>query len=315
MTANRTLVANFTSITHQITTSSSPGNGGSTSGGGTYNAGANVTVTANPASGWQFVNWTENGSQVSANASYSFSASANRTLVANFTSPTCTLTLQQTTGGTLGVTSGSLTGTCGRQVSVQAAATSGYSFTGWSDGTPATTNPYTITLSTDKTLSGTFVVIPATCTLTLSASSGGVAAYLNGTTATGACGRSVTLQASANSGFIFAGWSDGTQANVNPNTLVLTRDLSLQALFVSPGTVVSKLIDVFLGKQSALLQIEMAFADQHGNKNGTVDLGDLVGLLDQFPNAARIAPDVYQQILSSPNATRIKLPVSKGKVP
>ena len=43
-----------------------------------------MTVTATPASGYSFTNWTENGSVVSASASYTFTSTANRTLVANF---------------------------------------------------------------------------------------------------------------------------------------------------------------------------------------------------------------------------------------
>ncbi len=43
-----------------------------------------MTVTATPNAGYSFVNWTESGTQVSTNASYNFTASTNRTLVANF---------------------------------------------------------------------------------------------------------------------------------------------------------------------------------------------------------------------------------------
>ena len=91
ITGNRTLVANFTQITYTISTSSNPTAGGTTSGGGTFNSGASVTVTATPATGYQFVNWTESGSQVSTSASYTFTVTGNRTLVANFTQITYTV--------------------------------------------------------------------------------------------------------------------------------------------------------------------------------------------------------------------------------
>ena len=71
---------------YTITTSSSPGNGGTTSGGGTFAAGTSRTVTASPNSGFTFANWTENGSVVSTSASYTFTLNSNRNLVANFTS-------------------------------------------------------------------------------------------------------------------------------------------------------------------------------------------------------------------------------------
>ena len=85
VTANRTLVANFSQLSYTVSTSSSPSGGGSTSGGGTYNYGNEVTVTATPATGYQFVNWTQGGSSVSTNSSYTFTVAGNRTLVANFT--------------------------------------------------------------------------------------------------------------------------------------------------------------------------------------------------------------------------------------
>ena len=83
-TENRTLVANFAVITYTINLSANPTTDGTVSGGGTYNHGASVTAKAEANEGYKFVNWTENGNQVSTNASYNFTATANRTLVANF---------------------------------------------------------------------------------------------------------------------------------------------------------------------------------------------------------------------------------------
>ncbi len=57
----------------------------STTGGGGYNYGASVTVTAVPAVGYLFANWSEDGSAVSTNPSYSFTVSRSRSLLANFT--------------------------------------------------------------------------------------------------------------------------------------------------------------------------------------------------------------------------------------
>ncbi|PKL87054.1 MAG: hypothetical protein CVV23_17370, partial [Ignavibacteriae bacterium HGW-Ignavibacteriae-2] len=57
-----------------------------TNGGGTYDAGVSVNVTATPNVGYTFTNWTESGIEVSTNASYTFAINANRTLVANFKS-------------------------------------------------------------------------------------------------------------------------------------------------------------------------------------------------------------------------------------
>ncbi len=47
------------------------GSGGTVSGGGTFEGGSTVTVTATPDSGYRFVRWTEDGKEVSTDASYS----------------------------------------------------------------------------------------------------------------------------------------------------------------------------------------------------------------------------------------------------
>ena len=77
-------VIGYTPAAFTISTSVLPVGGGSVSGGGRLAAGASVTLTATPAAGYSFVNWTEAGVQGSATVGYSFTAGANRTLVANF---------------------------------------------------------------------------------------------------------------------------------------------------------------------------------------------------------------------------------------
>jgi uncharacterized repeat protein (TIGR02543 family) len=71
---------------YTVTLSSNPSAGGTTNGAGTFNSGSSVTVTDPPNAGYTFTNWTENGTVVSTNASYTFTISGNRTLVANFAS-------------------------------------------------------------------------------------------------------------------------------------------------------------------------------------------------------------------------------------
>lgn len=82
--SNRTLVANF-SAGSVITTTSSPLLGGNTDGGGSFVNGRSITVEATPSANYAFVNWTEDGVPVSASAAYTFTVTANRDLVANFT--------------------------------------------------------------------------------------------------------------------------------------------------------------------------------------------------------------------------------------
>ncbi|MFC4674203.1 leucine-rich repeat protein [Dysgonomonas termitidis] len=85
VSAVRNLVANFKLKSYTVSVSANPSAYGMVSGGGNYNHGASRTVMATAKTGYSFANWTENGSVVSTNASYTFTVSAARNLVANFT--------------------------------------------------------------------------------------------------------------------------------------------------------------------------------------------------------------------------------------
>ena len=58
--------------------------GGTVSGEGIFEKGSNVTANANANSGYVFLNWTENGEEVSTQEEFTFTLEANRTLIANF---------------------------------------------------------------------------------------------------------------------------------------------------------------------------------------------------------------------------------------
>lgn len=159
--ADRTLVANFQPApTFSISTSVAPGAGGTTSGDGNYASGSSVTVTAASNVGYTFVNWTENGAQVSAAASYTFNAAANRVLVANFVLNGVALrtiaTSASPTAG--GVTTGAGTYADGSSATVIATANAGYKFSKWKEGstTVSTTPSYTFTVSASRTLVASF---------------------------------------------------------------------------------------------------------------------------------------------------------------
>jgi hypothetical protein len=99
--ANNYVWSFSTGNTYTVTLSSNPAAGGTTIGGGAYNLGSSVTVTATPNTGYTFTNWTENGFAVSTNTNYQFTISGNRTLLANFaaTGPIIILGTAATFGG------------------------------------------------------------------------------------------------------------------------------------------------------------------------------------------------------------------------
>ena len=75
-------------VTVTLTVTANPSQGGSVTGGGTFESGSSCKVTAKAKSGYTFVNWTENDIVVSSSAIYSFTINGNRDLVANFTPQT-----------------------------------------------------------------------------------------------------------------------------------------------------------------------------------------------------------------------------------
>ena len=88
MTAHKSVTATFIEIVkYSATATASPLEGGTTTGTGVYNTGSKVTVKATPAPGWFFANWTEAGKVVSTAATYAYTATKSRGLVANFVRP------------------------------------------------------------------------------------------------------------------------------------------------------------------------------------------------------------------------------------
>lgn len=69
---------------YTITATANPITAGSVTGGGTYNEGATVTLTATPNSGYKFVNWTNGTSTISEEATTNVTITANSNFIANF---------------------------------------------------------------------------------------------------------------------------------------------------------------------------------------------------------------------------------------
>ena len=150
-------MANFSKNSYTISTSASPAEGGTTTGGGTYQHGASVTVTATTSAGYEFVNWTENGSPVSTSASYPFTVTGNRNLVANFSKKSYTISTSASpaAGGT---TAGNGTYNYGSTVTVTATPSTGYEFVNWTEnGSPVYTSAiYQFTVTGNRTLVANF---------------------------------------------------------------------------------------------------------------------------------------------------------------
>ena len=78
------LVRNADSYFYGVNTTANPAEGGTVVGAGDYEIGSTCTLIAAANEGYQFVNWTKDGTIVSTNENYSFVVTCHQTLVANF---------------------------------------------------------------------------------------------------------------------------------------------------------------------------------------------------------------------------------------
>jgi hypothetical protein len=177
--------------------------GGTVSGAGTYALDAGINLTAMADAGYVFVNWTEDGVIASSSTTYSFTATADRTLVANFV-PACTLTLTSSST-TMGTVAGAGTFPIGNTVTASATAKPGYVFVNWTEsGTIVSTLPgYAFPILATRSLRANFA---AGFTMTAGSS------FAPGGTVTGgggyATGSTVTLTATPAAGYRFTGWTE-----------------------------------------------------------------------------------------------------------
>ena len=135
-------------------------------------------------------------------------------------------------------------------------------------------------------------------------------------TLAGNCDRTVSVQATPASGYSFLAWSDEQTGAVRfvtvsepSQTLVATF-----ALAVDPQRVVDQLVSCLLLPACELTSDERLFADRIGNRNGVVDVGDLLALVDAGA-AAGLFRERMLEVLSSPRAGRMRIPVTMGKGP
>ena len=242
--SNRTLVANFQaqSQDYTITVSANPTDGGTVNGGGTYQQGQSCTVTATPASGYTFVRWTENGTQVSTNASYTFTVTNNRTLVAQFQEETYNIRVSANPplGGTV---TGGGTYHQGDNCTVTATANNGYIFINWTENGNVVSNNanYSFTVTGGRVLVANFQIQTFTISLSANPANAGTVSG-DGTYNYGA---SCTVIAHPNQRYEFINWTEnGVEvSNEQSYTFTVTADRTLVANFAMPTVEIRAMVD------------------------------------------------------------------------
>lgn len=145
---------------YNIAASASPSAGGSVAGSGRFEEGSTITLNATANAGYRFQRWTENGSAVSTANPYSFTASRNRTLVAQFVQVQTVNIAASASPAAGGSVSGGGNIEQGTSCTLRATANSGYRFVAWkeNDSVVSTSATYTFTASANRTLVAEFEV-------------------------------------------------------------------------------------------------------------------------------------------------------------
>ena len=213
--SDTTLTALFAIDQHTVAATVDPAESGSVEGIPTeaVDYGTTVTLTAVPAEGYHFFEWS-NGV---ATETLDLLVESDTTVVAKFALNVYTVTTNVTpdASGSVNV-SPAATVEHGTIVSLTAVPTAGYHFVSWSNG--ATEPTITVTVVSDTTLTATFEANAAgtyTVTVIYDATMGSVSGV---PTEPVNADSVITLVATANDGYVFTGWSNGTTSD----TLVLT---------------------------------------------------------------------------------------------
>ncbi len=220
------LVAHFKINEYDINTYVNDSNFGSVSGNdvNTYTHGSTVNLTAMPATGYHFVNWTEGVSEVTKDNPYVFAATSARDLTANFAINNYLIDVSS--GG-----NGTVTGKGNydhfENITVTATADTGYHFVNWTDenGTVVSTDAsYNFDVDSARVLVANFVIN----------------SYAIGTTAgdhgsvegSGTYNHfsSITVKAIPDTGYHFVNWTEnGNVVSTSPSytfTVTGARDLT-----------------------------------------------------------------------------------------
>ncbi len=191
---------------------------GTITGGGAYENGEVVTLTAVPNKGYRFVRWSD----YDTNNPRTLTVTASIQLTAIFEAMSHTISVS-TSSSKMGTVSGGGTFTTAEIATLTATPKNGYAFVQWSDGN--TENPRTIKVDESLNLTAEFEALSHAIIVSVNdetmGSVTGAGTYKTAEVA--------TLTATPAEGHRFVRWSNGT--NTNPYEFTVTENINLTATF------------------------------------------------------------------------------------
>lgn len=230
VTGDRYLVASFTDPYYVVEARVDPEEGGYVEGAGNYMEGSTCHLVAITATGYTFVNWTEDGEEVSTENDYGFTVTSNRSLTANFLINTYEITAESDP-----IEGGFIMGTgefhYGETATVRAYPNDTYYFINWTENgnVVSTQSDYSFQVTGDRHLVATFAQSCYVVAVDIEPREGGevfgTGNYVEGTTC--------RLEAQAALGYVFSNWTDnGMEISYEPElSFVVDSDRHLVANF------------------------------------------------------------------------------------
>jgi uncharacterized repeat protein (TIGR02543 family) len=145
-----------------------------------------------------------------------------------------TLTTNVTPAGSGTISPSGGTYNSGTQVQLTATPSAGWVFDHWSGDLSGSTNPETITMNSNKSVTANFVQQSGQFTLTTNTVGSGTVS-LDPPGGTYNSGQVVTVTANASAGWTFSGWSGDLSGSANPETVAMNSNKNVTATFTQVG--------------------------------------------------------------------------------
>jgi len=192
----------------------------------TYTYSATVQLTADPDPGWSFSHWT--GDLTGSTNPNSIIMTEDKTVTAHFTQDEYTLTVNTDGNGSVVKNPDQATYVYNTNVQLTANPGPGWSFSHWTGDLTGNTNPNSIIMTEDKTVTAHFTQDEYTLTVN---TDGNGSVVKNPDQATYVYDTSVQLTANPDPGWSFSHWTGDLTGSANPDSIIMTEDKTVTAHF------------------------------------------------------------------------------------
>jgi len=191
-----------------------------------YNYGDVVELTAVPVDGWSFSSWS--GSLSGSASPSSLTVTGDMSVTATFIQGGYSLMVSTVGSGSVAKVPDQASYHLGNSVELTATPAAGWSFSGWSGDLTGSTNPATLAIDADPSVTATFIRNEYSLTVTLVGNGhidlDNVGPYYYGDV--------VELTAVPVDGWSFSSWSGSLSGSASPSSLTVTGDMSVTATFI-----------------------------------------------------------------------------------